>query len=695
MSAEVIVLAPNGRWSAREQTGVAAIYGWVFTYESQTRTPKVTYQDPAGTIENTNPIRLDSKGEANIYWDITDTYYTIEVFQANDTAPFIPGELIYSQDNYPFVSGSGGGNIIINALANNLVRNAQFTRWGSDNYLLPLSQTPEDIYTVLGTNEVICDDFIFERNNTAATVQVSRGVFNIAQADVPASPVNYLHYECTNVGAGGENLKAVSQIYQSAEALENTEISAAIYGKSSTLSPITLYLVQNFGTGGSPSAQVITQILSASLTTDWTQYTGTITVPSTSGKSFGTNGDDYIKLSIGLPINAIANLDVANLQLHNQNTLPPFPYNTINDQIKRLDSCVNQATFRTGDYLLSLKDDERTGWLLCNDETLGNYLSNASFMGNAYLQLYLQIWNNIPNSYAPIYTSAGVVTTRGANALADWNANKALNLTRVLGRVFGAVGQPSLSMSFTAAATAQTFTASTTTNVLTLASTANLPTGKTIVFTTTGTLPAPLVAGTTYFAINRSATTIAVATSLANAQANSGLNLTTVGTGTNSLFASDQITVDDAISFYTGTPVQVANAGGALPVPLVAATTYYAIYVDATHFKLATSVASALAGQSINFTVAGTGINTATIQYSTALANGQGVGEFSHIQTVSELASHAHGGLTIYNNVSQGGTGGGSAQSVLTFNGFTSNAGGNQSSNVVHPSFYTNCFLKL
>lgn len=704
MSEEVIVLAPNGRWSAREQTGVAAVNGFVFTYENQTRVPKATYQDPAGEVDNTNPVRLDSKGEANIYWDITDTFYTIEVYAANPTSPFIPGELLYSQDNYPFVNGSGGGNIVINSLANNLVRNSQFTRWGSDDYLLPLAQTPQDIYTVLGLSEVICDDFIFERNNTNASVQVSRGVFNTGQTEVPGSPVNFLHYECTNVGAGGENVKAVSQIYQSADACENTEVSVGIWAKSSTSSTLTMYLTQNFGTGGSPSAPVVTQFFSNALTTDWTQYTATITVPPTTGKSFGTNGDSYIKLSVGLPLNAIANLDIANAQFHNQNTLPPIPYNTINDQIKRLDSCVNQATFRTGDYLLSLKTAARPGWLLCNDETIGNYLSNASFTGNQYLQLYLQIWANIPNSYAPIYTSAGVVTTRGANALEDWNANKALNMTRVLGRVFGAVGQPSLSMSFTAAATPQTFTASTSTNVLTVASTANLPTGKTIVFTTTGALPAPLVAGTTYYAINRSATTIAVATSLGNAIANGGLNLTTVGSGTNSLFASDQITVADALSFYTGTPVQVANTGGALPVPLVGSTTYYAIYVDATHFKLATSLANALQGISINFTVGSSGINTATIIYNTALSNGQGIGEFSHIQTVGELAPHVHRqyiSFQDFGNIGGGGTPFGTSNvgsTTLTINA-QDNTGAFSAQSVpmnnVQPSFYTNCFLKL
>ncbi len=209
MTSPTAILAPNPRWSALEQIGVPAANGYVFTFENLTRAPKATYENPAETILNNNPIRLDSKGEANIYWDVNDTFYTIEVYAANPTSPFIPGELIYSQDNYPYTSGSGGGNIILNSLANNLVRNSQFTIWGSPNYLLPTSATPQDIYTRLGTNDFICDDFIFERNNTNSTVSISRQQFTAGQTDVPASPVNYLHYECTNVGAAGETFKNI------------------------------------------------------------------------------------------------------------------------------------------------------------------------------------------------------------------------------------------------------------------------------------------------------------------------------------------------------------------------------------------------------------------------------------------------------------------------------------------------------
>lgn len=52
---------------------------------------------------------------------------------------------------------------------------------------------------------------------------------------------------------------------------------------------------------------------------------------------------------------------------------------------------------------------------------------------------------------------------------------------------------------------------------------------------TDGTLPAPLVAGTTYFAIRVSATTLKLATTLANALAGTAIDLTDAGSGSHTL----------------------------------------------------------------------------------------------------------------------------------------------------------------
>lgn len=63
----------------------------------------------------------------------------------------------------------------------------------------------------------------------------------------------------------------------------------------------------------------------------------------------------------------------------------------------------------------------------------------------------------------------------------------------------------------------------------------NIPTGTPIIFTSTTTAPAGITAGTTYYAINNSATAIKVATSLANAQAGTAVNITDQGTGTHTV----------------------------------------------------------------------------------------------------------------------------------------------------------------
>lgn len=61
----------------------------------------------------------------------------------------------------------------------------------------------------------------------------------------------------------------------------------------------------------------------------------------------------------------------------------------------------------------------------------------------------------------------------------------------------------------------------------------------------------------------------------------------------------------------TGTPVQL-TAGTSLPTGLALATTYWAIYVNANTFQLATTRANAFAGTAINFTTNGVGTLTAT-----------------------------------------------------------------------------------
>ncbi|HHF7341051.1 TPA: hypothetical protein ACPSKZ_000682 [Legionella anisa] len=105
-----------------------------------------------------------------------------------------------------------------------------------------------------------------------------------------------------------------------------------------------------------------------------------------------------------------------------------------------------------------------------------------------------------------------------------------------------------------------TFTANSATDILTLSSSnANFATGIPVTVSTTGTLPSPLAAGTTYFVIRIGSSTtnpgtIRLATSYANAIAGVAIDLTTNGAPTNTILVSGQVQ-EGFITSHPGTIV--------------------------------------------------------------------------------------------------------------------------------------------
>jgi hypothetical protein len=144
--------------------------------------------------------------------------------------------------------------------------------------------------------------------------------------------------------------------------------------------------------------------------------------------------------------------------------------------------------------------------------------------------------------------------------------------------------------------------------------------GTPIVFSTTGSLPSPLVAGTVYWVINSGATTYQISATVGggaistNGSTQSGTQTTTiptvsvtsgsssvtiydVGVGVQSVtFASSTVTVGTAASGAAGI---VPTAGtpvvflGSVPAALTAGTTYYVINPTTTGYKLAASAGGA------------------------------------------------------------------------------------------------------
>lgn len=90
------------------------------------------------------------------------------------------------------------------------------------------------------------------------------------------------------------------------------------------------------------------------------------------------------------------------------------------------------TVFVTGDVLWLPIQGTRTGWVRANGRSMGSASSGATERANAdTATLYSYLWNNFSNTICPVSTG------RGANAAADFAANKAITLLDWRGYVPG------------------------------------------------------------------------------------------------------------------------------------------------------------------------------------------------------------------------------------------------------------------
>ena len=65
---QTVTLSPPPKMQFFTAAGVPLVGGKLFTYASGTTVPLATYTDSAGSTANANPVILDSRGEANVWF---------------------------------------------------------------------------------------------------------------------------------------------------------------------------------------------------------------------------------------------------------------------------------------------------------------------------------------------------------------------------------------------------------------------------------------------------------------------------------------------------------------------------------------------------------------------------------------------------------------------------------------------------
>ena len=135
---------------------------------------------------------------------------------------------------------------------------------------------------------------------SGSTQAVSRQAFTLGQTDVPNNPKYYSRTVVSSV-AGAGSLIIMNQRIEGVRTFAGTTVTLSFWAKADASKNIAIEFYQNFGTGGSPSTAVSgIGITTVALTTSWVKHTVSVAIPSISGKTLGTNGNDFLQPQIWL-----------------------------------------------------------------------------------------------------------------------------------------------------------------------------------------------------------------------------------------------------------------------------------------------------------------------------------------------------------------------------------------------------------
>lgn len=206
----------------------------------------------------------------------------------------------------------GGGN-------NNLLINGSFDVWQRAT-----SQTSSGYYSA--------DRFRFAVSGSSQTV--TKQVFTPGQTDVIGAK-NYCRVVVVST-AGASNYVYFQQRIEGLEQHSGQNVTVSFWAKANAAKDIAVELTQDFGSGGSPSADVNISPETVTLTTSWAKYSVTIPVPSTAGKTFGTNDDASLNVQFWLDAGSTFNsrtdslgqqsgtFEFANVKLEEGSVATPF-----------------------------------------------------------------------------------------------------------------------------------------------------------------------------------------------------------------------------------------------------------------------------------------------------------------------------------------------------------------------------------
>lgn len=546
INTQLLIAAPMLQdYLVNKDTGLPLTNGIVTLYKDTARSFLKNWYYQTGTPgaytwnQLTNPLHLSSAGtiqdpNGN---DVIPFYYPYDEDDENVQEPYYitvysvdsngdPAVLQFTRENFPFNPITPSAQVSNQTLRNYIINNVYWRNCGAQALMtvtdLIVAPSQHDGYTN--------GDIRFIKDITGANDNISF-VAMTTTLNNDVTPEYYLDMQCSGIQVG-ETVKCIQYpISLHIDTLKNQAFTLKFYAQNiggGANNYLDLYIYQYTGTGAL-SASTLTPIGAGRITLNsiMQEYTVNDLFPDVA-TNLGAGGDDAFFLRIQYPLAATFHIGHTKPQLYLGDQVANNDFDTY-DQIEAI---ANSP--RTGDFKYSLNSFQPYGYVLCNDGVLSNSGSITPPtnipVARANIDawpLYNLIWSATNATICPIYDSAGVLTTRGATAIADWTANKQLLLSQTLGRSF--LGLPP----------AATFTYVNGTGVFTVVNNGLFFVGSPVTLSNTGgAIPSGYSLNTIYYAIPiaGSTTTLRLASSYANAIAGTALlPASDNGTGTNSL----------------------------------------------------------------------------------------------------------------------------------------------------------------
>lgn len=161
------------------------------------------------------------------------------------------------------------------------------------------------------SNAYTADGWQVQYDGAIGAFTVNQQTFTVGQTDVPDNPKYWLRWDQSAAGAGS-TIRRFKVKLPGVEWQSGKKVSRSVWLKAEAAHTVTGKLVQNFGTGGGPSADVTVDSQACSVTASWQKFTfAAVNVPSIAGKTLGSNADDGFYLYLDLPLNVTMTIDVA------------------------------------------------------------------------------------------------------------------------------------------------------------------------------------------------------------------------------------------------------------------------------------------------------------------------------------------------------------------------------------------------